>query len=407
MSNSSPPTSGKGPLRWLTQAWNALASFSLGVVLLILLIVLTLLGTFSQAKIGLYDTQKKYFDSVYFTEDFYGIPLVLPGVYLILGLLFFNMLAGGLIRIRKKPQTIGVIIAHFSILFLIVAGWVSFHWKKEGNMALLPGETSDVVQAYNDWQIEIREEGASQVHVIRDSLYADCSNGKSRTFYRSGLPFELRVSEYARNCDVVEEGHPQLPASATRLEHFAVMPINVDPKNEANRGGAVIEAIDANNRQTLTKAIIAGMQDGPGNPVRPPVVIKVGDKKYSVAMVRERWKVPYQIHLDKFTVELYEGTEKAKVYQSEITKKDDLGDEKHVVGMNEPLRHSGYTFFQASYGRVTEDSPYYTVFAVVKNPSDEWPTYACIVATLGLMLHFILKLRFFLNRNSKPKTVAA
>lgn len=372
--------------------------------MLLILIVLTLLGTFSQAEFGLYDAQQKYFDSYFLREEIFGVPVYLPGVYLVLGILFFNMLAGGLIRIRKKPQTIGVIIAHFSILFMIVAGWVSFHWKKEGNMVLLPGQTSNLVQAYNDWQLEIREEGGSQVEIIRDTQFSDCTDGRKRTFRKAGLPFQLQILHYARNSRIVEEGHSALPDSAVKIDHYGIMPLKTDPNNEGNRAGLVIEAIDANNQQSLLKTIVTGTQYGPGHPDRPPVVIDSGGKRYAVQLTRERWQVPFELNLEKFTVELYEGTTKPRVYQSDVVRKHSQGEEKHSIGMNNPLRHSGYTFFQASYGRVSENDPYYTVLAVVKNPSDHWPTYSCIAATIGLLIHFVIKLANFLIRVTKNPT---
>lgn len=398
----------------LAKGWQFLASFSLGIVILLLLTLLTLLGTLSQPTMGLYDTQKKYFDSYFFKDEIFGVPVILPGVYLLLGILFFNMLAGGIIRIRKKPQTIGVIIAHFSIIFLIVAGWVSFHYKKEGNMALLPGEKSDLVTAYNDWQVEIREQGSGEVKVIKDTFFADCTDGRSRTFYKSGLPFQVKISEYARNSAVVAEGYSGLPANATKIDHFAILPQKKDPKNEANLASLIIEAVDANSGASLGKSILSGVQRGPGITERPPFVLETGGKRYAIELNRERWRVPYTLTLNEFKAEYYEGTQKPKVYQSEITKVDGNGSENHTVGMNNPLRSGGYTFFQASFGLLDssapqhpEQNPYYTVFAVVKNPSDEWPTYSCIVAAFGLLLHFVIKLWGFLNKMSRKPAPAA
>ena len=34
----------------------------------------------------------------------------------------------------------------------------------------------------------------------------------------------------------------------------------------------------------------------------------------------------------------------------------------------------------------------FSVFAVVRNPSDQWPLYACIVIAAGMLMHFGRKL---------------
>ena len=390
---------------WLQRLMALASSVSLCVILLLWLTVLTLLGTFSQADIGLYDSQAKYFDSIFFREEIFGFPIYLPGAYLVLAILFVNLLLGGMIRLRRKPKNIGVFLSHCSVLLLIVAGAISFHAKKEGHMALLPNEESDLVQAYQDWQLEISENGSSTVQVIRDKNFADCSGKTTRTFFKSGLPFHLKVSEYSRNSEIVEEGHPQLPAEATRADHFAVLPRKPLPSSEANVAGLVLEILDANNNQSLMKTVVGGTQRGPGQPERPPVVVKVGDKRYGIALTRERWRVPFKVKLDKFVMEKYEGTEKAKVYQSNITKTDSNGEEQVKIGMNEPMRRAGYVFFQASFGRNRETDPYYTVFAVVNNPSDQWPTYACIMSGVGLCLHFLIKLAEFLSRTAKKRNL--
>jgi hypothetical protein len=397
----------QGALGLLHRLWRMASSVSLCVVLLVWLTILTLLGTFSQTKIGLYDSQAKYFDSLFFREEVFGIPLYLPGAYLVLAILFVNLLLGGLIRLRKKPKNIGVFLSHCSILLLIVAGWRSFHAKKEGHMALFPNEKSDLVQAYQDWQLEVREQGSSEALVIRDSNFSDCSGGKSRTFFRNALPFTLKVSEYARNCEIVEEGHPDLPATATRLDRFAILPGKTLPTNEANIAGLVLEINDASSNELLSKAVLGAVQRGPGQPERPPVVVKVKDKTYAIELTRERWKVPFQVKLDKFNLEKYEGTEKAKSYQSDVTKSDASGEEKIRIQMNEPMRRAGYVFFQASFGKVAETAPYYTVFAVVNNPSDQWPTYACVLSGIGLCLHFLIKLASFLSRTARSRAITS
>ena len=86
-------------------------SYGLVIVLLLLLLVVVYLGTIEQTRIGLYDVQKKYFESFYFFADlpgFWGSPsqpepvsIPLPGVYLILLLLSINLFLD-----KKAPRVV-------------------------------------------------------------------------------------------------------------------------------------------------------------------------------------------------------------------------------------------------------------------------------------------------------------
>ncbi|HNR32702.1 MAG TPA: hypothetical protein PKI11_17560, partial [Candidatus Hydrogenedentes bacterium] len=72
-----------------------LASYGFAIVLLALLFLLTLLGTLEQVDHGLYEAQKKYFESFFLVYELYdAIPIPLPGGYLVMALLFVYMLFG-------------------------------------------------------------------------------------------------------------------------------------------------------------------------------------------------------------------------------------------------------------------------------------------------------------------------
>ena len=58
--------------------------------------------------------------------------------------------------------------------------------------------------------------------------------------------------------------------------------------------------------------------------------------------------------------------------------------------MNEPLRHKGYTFYQASFidGELIQT----TVLAAVKNYGRLFPYISTIVMCIGLLFHMIYKM---------------
>ena len=72
--------------------------------------------------------------------------------------------------------------------------------------------------------------------------------------------------------------------------------------------------------------------------------------------------------------------------------------------MNKPMRHDGITLYQASWAPPMPGGLPSSGFAIVENPSDQWPKWALYIATFGLLVHFGQKLVRFLVRSVTPKT---
>ena len=131
--------------RWLRRASALFASKGLGVVILILLLAIVLLGTLEQVNQGLYEVQKRYFESLFVVHWFGAFPLPLPGVYLLLALGFVNVAWGGILRAPKTWRRPGLIIAHLGVLALVGAGFVTHHFALNGQLTLYEGDRKSVV----------------------------------------------------------------------------------------------------------------------------------------------------------------------------------------------------------------------------------------------------------------------
>ncbi|MCX5757664.1 MAG: cytochrome c biogenesis protein ResB [Candidatus Hydrogenedentes bacterium] len=109
--------------------------------------------------------------------------------------------------------------------------------------------------------------------------------------------------------------------------------------------------------------------------------------------------LPFTIRLDKFTRELYPGTEIAKTYASDVTRTEGEASQAVRIAMNEPMRYRGYTFYQSSWGPpgAGPHDRLYSSLAVVHNPAEQLPVYACYVIALGLTIHFAVKLGKYLR----------
>ncbi|MEZ0230576.1 MAG: hypothetical protein ACAI25_18285, partial [Planctomycetota bacterium] len=82
-------------------------------------------------------------------------------------------------------------------------------------------------------------------------------------------------------------------------------------------------------------------------------------------------------------------------YKSDVLVTDAAGKQRGAkIEMNQPLRDGGLIVFQSSWGpeNAPPNTPLYSGFAVVKNPSDQWPLWSCIVIAIGMIIAFGQKL---------------
>src|SRR6185295_19504353 len=138
-------------------AIDALSSFWLSIVVLSLLLLLTVLGTLEQTRESLYEVQRRYFESAFVIHHVGGVPVPLPGVYLLLVVLFVNLLVGGIVRIRKDKTTWGVIVAHVGIVAMLAGGAVEYGWSQKGHATIVEGGETSEFQSYYEWEISVAD----------------------------------------------------------------------------------------------------------------------------------------------------------------------------------------------------------------------------------------------------------
>ncbi|MES2469071.1 MAG: cytochrome c biogenesis protein ResB [Verrucomicrobiota bacterium] len=409
----SPPETPRRRAGMMDRILSLIGSYHIAVVVFLLMILLTLLGTFSQKTLGLYQSLNIYFTSWVVPREHWLLGFIpLPGMALLLAVMFVNLLAGGVIRIRKNWRTVGNVIAHLSMLGLIAAGAVSLYYKQEGHMRIFEGESSNRVQAFQDWVLEVREAGGadSRVYMIHETTFRTDSPAETTTFHRTGWPFELKVSGYQKNATVTTTGDSSVLAGSRNIDGYTLRPLPVNPQHEANMAGIFLDAVDLSGKTVGSTVLAQVIRNGEiVTRADAPFSFAVGDRQFAVNLTRETWEVPFSLKLDDFKAEYYPGTRKAKEYESHVTMTNTEGkDTKFRIWMNNPLRDSGYVAYQTSFD---DQSPpgqeKYSVLTVVKNPSDQWPLYSMIAATVGLLITFLTKLARFIRRTAVPVTPSA
>lgn len=110
---------------------------------------------------------------------------------------------------------------------------------------------------------------------------------------------------------------------------------------------------------------------------------------YIVAYGNRRIPLDFKMTLKNFEVGRYQGTRRASSYQS-VVSVPSLGDDI-VISMNEPLKHAGFTFYQASFQEDQMGKPVASVFSVNYDPG-RWLKY------LGSLLIVLGSVHLFYRR---------
>jgi len=389
--------------------FRVMAGFELATICLLLLFAATFFGTLEQTQVGLYLTLQKYFDmeALFVIPELNGkiIPLPLPGTFWVCAVLCVNMTLGGLVRIRKGWKTAGVIIAHFSMIFLMVAGAVSQVSKKEGVMHVYQGDRSDYAKSYTEPSIEIYpydEQGERDKPYVVESEHFDGLDPDERLTIRlPELPFDLVVSGFRRSSELLQLSRFKEQHKGERVvDGFFLQERPRVQQEETNLTGCYLTVQDKEGN-ALQELILHYN----GMPFPTPVTAMVDGKRYEFSLTRWIWPMPFEVELDKTMGEYWPGTQDPSWFQSDITKVDGDGDlrKKYSIVMNKPMRHEGITLYQASWAPPAPGGRPSSGFAIVQNPSDQWPKWSLYIASFGLMLHFGMKLFRFLSSSLPSK----
>lgn len=380
---------------------DVLSSMGLTCVLLVFLFLLTLFGTFEQIEHGLFQTQKKYFESWFLVHRLGPLSLPLPGGVLCMSVLAVNLLLGGLVRIRKSWRTAGIIVVHLGIALMLAAALVKMTGSDDGHLTLFEGQQSDEFESYYLWEVAIwdaaQEEDVRELLIPHEHL-TDLTGDRARTFRSDELPFDLRLSHFQPNCDVLPKG-PMWNAAGPVVEGFGIRPDLPDPTAERNIAGMVATVLPDDGGEERT-GLLWGVENYPWT-------VEADGRTWAISLRHKRYSMPFTVRLEDFVKEDHPGMAMAKSFHSDIVKRTDGGEQRMRIEMNEPLRDSGLVLFQASWGPegARPGDPLFSTLAVVRNPSDHWPTWSCVVIGVGLLLTFGHKLLRYVRAQEKSRAL--
>jgi len=389
-------------VKLLQRIVDVFSSLWLSALLLSLLALLTWLGTLEQVDHGLYEVQKKYFESFFLFHEVGPISIPLPGANLVMWLLLVNIVIGGIVRMRKSKATIGVLITHLGIILLLVAGFVKNYFSTDGHITLFEGESADYYQSYYRWEVAILEEqadGTVAEHILNHDQVAACIGAEGRVFRSSTLPFEVRLTHFLKNSRPMPKG-PMFEVKVPVADGLFLSELEPEPEAEANVAGVCVTVTGRDGSQQ--SGLLWGVE-------RAPLTVRMAGKRYGLTLRHERYPMPFEVQLLDFIKEDHPRMAMAKAFESDVKVREDGSERTVKIEMNAPLRDRGLVLYQASWGpqNAGPQTPLFSTLSVVSNPADQYPFYACIVIAVGMLLHFLMKLaRYLRSQQSKREAVS-
>ena len=164
-------------------------------------------------------------------------------------------------------------------------------------------------------------------------------------------------------------------------------------KSAVNYASAFITLREKENQKTLGRYVISQFINDDAAMYKADLdQIEIGGKKWNFGLRFRRNYKPYSITLDDVVLEQYTGTAKPKDYSSFVKVSDPNGStvQQGRIWMNNPMRFRGETFYQSGY-MGSNDSPNgveQTTLQVVTTAGWLIPDVACVLAGLGMLVHF-------------------
>jgi ResB-like family protein len=368
---------------------NVFTSLRLTVLCLALGILLVFLGTLAQVDLGLYKAQNEYFRSFLV---FWGpktatwkIP-ILPGGYLVGGVLLINLIASHIRRFKLTRTKVGIWLTHFGLILLLLGQLGTDLLSRESTLHLREGEAKNYSEADRQAElavVDITDPDTDKVVAIPQGLLM-----RKNEVRHAELPFTVRVKKFFAN-SIVEDrqaGATDAPPATEGLGPRAIVKElpRVTEMDRRDVPSAIVE-IQTPERSLGTWLV--------SEYIEKPQQFSYNNRSYKLEMRPRRYYSPFTIKLLEFRHDVYQGTEIPKNYSSRVQlQRPDTGENREVkIYMNNPLRYAGETFYQASLDR----DDHGTYLQVVHNPSWLTPYLSCILVGVGLVVQFMTHLLGF------------
>ena len=366
-----------------------LSSLELTLAGLGALALLVFLCTLGEVQLGVYDSVKIHFNSwfLYSRPFFHGyrIPLFpagkLVGVILIANLLFAHFK-----RLTLSYKKTGLWLTHFGLIILFVGQFLTGRFSRESQMTIKENTAKNYSEDPRHSELDLIDATDPKSDTLYSIPQQLLKTGQTIHFPNQ---MTLIIKHYARNAAVDirknNDGpfpdYSQIQGPGKNLE-IIDMPLGHED-NQPNMPATLVQVLDEGK-------VLGNWQLSEMIPL--PQKIPVKGKEIYLALRPKRYYFPFSLFLKKFTHKIYNGTTIPSRFSSLVHIEDPatpLENRNTLISMNHPLRFEGLTFYQASYAQNDTVS----ILQVVHNPSWTIPYISSFFVALGLIIHFLLRLK--------------
>jgi hypothetical protein len=374
------------PRTELAPLWRAITSLKLTIACLAALMVLVLACTLAQVRLGTWPAVDLYMRSFFVWMDVPGSALrvpVFPGGATVGLVLLVNLVAAQARRLELSWSKSGLWISHAGLVLLVLGEFVTSAFQRDAQMAIEQGQTVNFVESTRELELAVID--------TSDPAYDDVYSIPASRLARGGVvpvpgtPLTLTVKRFFPNAGLANRGPADPPAFATAGVGTMVDAVERPP---AAREG------DVNIAAAWVEPVAAGRSYGTwlvSNGLGAPQSFTHEGRTYVLQMRSRREYLPYAVTLEKFSHDIYPGTDIPKNFSSlvRISNPERRENREVLIYMNQPLRYQGKTFYQASFGK----NDTLSILQVVANPGWLIPYVSCVLVALGLVIHFAITLR--------------
>ena len=391
------------------------SSLKLTVVLLTLSLALIFFGTLDQVEYGIWETQKRYFESFFviwsYPDQAAGssflnwIKIPMPGGYLLGGFLLLNLFAAHTTRFKLTWKKSGIFAIHLGLILLLISELLTDIMSKESQMSVNEGQRKNYSETALENELVLINRSNPNFDTVHSISEKRLESGKVIDIPDSNLSF--RTIKYFPNARIARSTKTTtLKDNLANRGVVEKIPIQVIERpidyaiDAINTATAYIEIFKrSSNNQETDDSLGIWLVSNVIDERFPNQIVVSGAEKFELAMRFKRTYYPFDVELVDFTHEKYPGTDIPYNFSSAVILHDSRMNTKQqaLIYMNHPLRYAGLTFYQASFAN--EDTT--SIIQVVKNPGWLLPYISVLLMGLGMIFQF--GMHFF--KFSKKKKV--
>ncbi len=362
--------------------WELFSSLKLTITCLALLMVLVVACTLAQVRLGTLGAVTLYMRSWFYWMDVgsFRVPIFPAGAAVGLVLLV-NLVAVQIRRLKLSWSKAGLWIVHAGLILLFVGEFVTAGYQTDAQLTIEQGQTANSIEVPREMELAVVDTTDPKL----DDVYGVPERALARggTIAIPGTPLSVRVKEYHRNSQILRGMTGASAVTQGAGAGLVVEPLPPVTSDEQQDLSSAVVEVAANGQSLGTWLATNGLQD--------PQAFQAAGRSWTIALRPRRVYLPYTLTLEKFSHDVYPGTDIPKNFSSLVRLVNPAtGEDRDVlIYMNQPLRYDGKAFYQASFGKGDTLS----ILQVVSNPGWLIPYISCVLVTIGLLVHFAISLR--------------